>query len=43
MTTSQVLVLFGTIWIAPHFHPFVGTTFGVGYIIVAACIGLGWL
>ena len=43
MTTSQMLVLFGTVWIAPHIHPFVGMTLGLGYIIVAACNGLGWI
>ena len=43
MTTSQMLVLFGTVWIAPHCHPFVGTTLGLGYIIVAACNGMGLL
>ena len=43
MTTSQMLVLLGAIWIAPHCRPFVSMSIGLCYIIFAACNGMGWL
>jgi hypothetical protein len=43
MTDSQFLVLLGTVWIAPHSHPFIAHITCAGFIIVAACKGLGWL
>jgi hypothetical protein len=43
MTDSQFLVLLGTVWIAPHSHPFIAHIACAGFIIVAACKGLGWL
>jgi len=43
MTTEQYLVVLGTIYLAPHVHPLYCQVVGCGFIIVAGCIGLGWL
>ena len=42
MTEPQFLVLAGLICLAPHAYPVVGFALGLGYIILAVCIKLGW-
>jgi hypothetical protein len=43
MTDSQFLVLLGTVYMAPHFHPIVGNFIGASFLIVASLKGLGWI
>jgi hypothetical protein len=43
MTDRQILLLLGTIWIAPHCPPIVGNFCGVLFILAGVCKGLGWL
>ena len=43
MTDTQLLVMLGTIWIAPHAKWWYGQLIGCIILIVAACKGLGWL
>jgi hypothetical protein len=42
MTETQMLVLVGTIYIAPHLEGWFGVIVGSIILIVAACKGLGW-
>ena len=41
MTTTQLLLIIGAIYIAPHLPAFFSTSLGVFFIIYASCIGLG--
>jgi hypothetical protein len=43
MTTTEQLILLGTIWVAPHAHK--GYAFFVGgiFFLVVVCKGLGWI
>jgi hypothetical protein len=43
MTEAQMLVMLGTIWVAPHVCGWYGKTIGCIILVVAACKGLGWL
>ena len=43
MTESQFLVLIGTAYLAPHFHPIIGHFIGVSFLIFASLEGLGWI
>jgi len=43
MTKAQLLVLVGTIWIAPHLSPKAGLLGGICILIVASLEGLGWI
>jgi hypothetical protein len=43
MTEAQMLVMLGTIWIAPHVKWWYGQTIGCIILVVAACKGLGWI
>jgi len=43
MTETQMLVLIGTIYIAPHLDERFGMIVGTIILIVAACKGLGWV
>ena len=43
MTESQFMVLLGTVYLAPHFHPIVGNFAGLLIILAAAGKGLGWI
>jgi hypothetical protein len=43
MTDSQFLVLLGTIYLTPHFHPIVGNCIGLSLLIFASLQGLGWV
>jgi hypothetical protein len=43
MTDTQLMVLTGVIWIAPHAEKLYGQTVGCLILIVAACRGLGWI
>jgi len=43
MTDSQFLVLLGTIYLTPHFHPIVGNYIGLSFLIFASLKGLGWV
>ena len=43
MTESQVLILVGTLWVAPHVPAPAGLLGGI-LILIAACLkGLGWV
>jgi hypothetical protein len=41
MTTSQFLVIIGTIYIAPYLNKYVAQAIGLIFLIVAACRDLG--
>jgi hypothetical protein len=41
MTSTQFLLLIGTIYIAPHVPAFGGIPLGLFFVIYASCIGLG--
>jgi hypothetical protein len=43
MTEAQMLVMLGTIWVAPHVCSWYGKAIGCIILIVAACKGLGWI
>jgi hypothetical protein len=43
MTETQLLLLLGTIWVAPHCNKIYNLVVGGIFIIVAACKGLGWV
>jgi hypothetical protein len=43
MTEAQMLVMLGTIWVAPHVCGWYGKTIGCIILLVAACKGLGWI
>lgn len=43
MIDTQFLVLLGTVYMAPHFHPVIGNLIGVSLFIFASLKGLGWL
>lgn len=43
MTDTQLLLLLGTIWIAPYMNEVYSKVMGCMFILVAACKGLGWL
>jgi hypothetical protein len=43
MTTSQFLVIIGTIYIAPHINKYCCQAMGTLFLIVAASKDLGWL
>lgn len=43
MTDAQLLVMLGTIWIAPHAKWWYGQLIGCIILIVGACKGLGWI
>jgi len=42
MTETQMLVLVGTIYVAPHCERWFGTIVGITILIVAVSKGLGW-
>ena len=43
MTESQLLILVGTLWVAPHVPAPAGLLGGI-LILIAACLkGLGWV
>ena len=41
MTETQILVLIGTIWVAPHINKLHGLMTGMFIFIIASCKGLG--
>ena len=41
MNETEMLVMLGTIWLAPHARGWYGQTVGCIILIVAACKGLG--
>ena len=41
MSETQMLVMLGTIWVAPHANKWLGQPIGCIILIVAACKGLG--
>ena len=41
MTNTQLLILIGTIYIAPHVPTYLGVFMGMVFIMFASCIGLG--
>ena len=43
MTTEQFFAVLGTIYIAPHMHPFFGHVMGFGLFFAVVCKALGWL
>jgi hypothetical protein len=43
MTETQVLIMLGTMWIAPHVDKWYAHTVGCIVLIVAVCKGLGWI
>ena len=43
MTETQLLVLMGTVWVAPHCGKFYSIGTGCVFITVAVCKGLGWV
>jgi hypothetical protein len=43
MTTTQQLILLGTIWIAPHLNESYGLFVGSIFLLVAVCNGLRWI
>ena len=43
MTDTQLLLLLGTIWIAPYMNEVYSKIVGCIFILVAVCKGLGWL
>jgi hypothetical protein len=43
MTDTQLLLLLGTIWIAPYMNEVFSKLMGCMFIILAACKGLGWI
>ena len=43
MTAEQFFAVLGTIYIAPHMHPIYGQVVGFGFLLAAACKGLGWI
>jgi hypothetical protein len=43
MTDTQLLLLIGTIWVAPHCNKIYNLVVGGIFITVAACKGLGWI
>ena len=40
MTTEQLLILIGTIYLAPHFNEKIGGIFGIGFILIAVIHGI---
>ena len=43
MTEAQMLLILGTIWVAPHIKELQGNVTGCILLILAACKGLGWI
>jgi hypothetical protein len=43
MTTTQLLILFATIWVAPHANEKYAFLCSGVFLILAACIGLEWI
>ena len=43
MTDSQLLILAGMIWVAPHVSAFAGLLGGSLILIAASLKGLGWI
>ena len=43
MTDSQFLIVLGTVYLAPHFHPIISNCIGLSLLIFASVKGLGWL
>ena len=43
MTETQMLILIGTIWVAPHCNDWYAFFVGSIFFIAAAAKGLGWL
>ena len=43
MTDTQLLLLLGTVWVAPHCNKAYNLTIGCIFILVAICKGLGWV
>jgi hypothetical protein len=43
MTDTQMLIILGTIWVAPYVNQYYGLTVGCIFLIVGSCYGLGWL
>ncbi len=43
MTTTQLLIILGTVWIAPHITKNHGLITGSIVLLATACRELGWL
>lgn len=43
MTTEQLFLVCGAVYIAPHIHPAIAHITGFGFLILAACKKLGWI
>lgn len=43
MTSTQMLILAGTVWVAPHVPRSIGIVTGALFLIVSCLIGLGVL
>lgn len=43
MTDTQLLLLMGTIWVAPHSNKAYNLVVGCSFIAVASLKGLGWV
>ena len=43
MTDTQLLLVLGTMWIAPHVNKHYAQITGLIFLIVCACKGLGWI
>ena len=43
MTTTQQLILLGTIWVAPHASKGYALFVGSIFLLLGVCNGLGWI
>jgi hypothetical protein len=43
MTDTQLLLVIGAVFIAPHMNYYCGLMTGLIYFGIATCMGLGWI